>query len=72
MERFVFLMCIGTLALALAAWGAPRDRQAARSAKGKSASSAHVVSARGGGHVASRAAPMRTSRSFLLRDLISV
>lgn len=64
MKRIVFLTCIGSLALALTAWGAPRDRQAARSAKGKSASSAHVVSARGGDHVASRAAPMRTSRSF--------
>lgn len=64
MKRIVLFTCIGTLALALTAWGAPRDRQAARSAKGKSASSAHVVSARGGGHVASRATPMRTSRSF--------
>jgi hypothetical protein len=64
MKRIVLFTCIGTLALALTAWGAPRDRQAARSAKGKSASSAHVVAARGGGHVASRATPMRTSRSF--------
>jgi hypothetical protein len=63
MKRIVLLTCIGSLALALTAWGAPRDRHAARSAKGKSASSAHVVSARGSGHVASRKAPMRTSRS---------
>jgi hypothetical protein len=63
MKRIVFLTCIGSLALALTAWGAPRDRQAARSAKARSAPSAHMVSARGGGHVASRA-PMRTSRSF--------
>jgi hypothetical protein len=63
MKRIVFLTCIGSLALALTAWGAPRDRQA-RSAKGKSAPSAHTVSARGGGHVVRHAAPTRTSRSF--------
>jgi Putative peptidoglycan binding domain len=60
MKRIVFLTCIGSVALALTAWGAPKDR----SAKGKSAPSAHTVSARGGGHVAGRGAPMRTTRSF--------
>jgi hypothetical protein len=52
MKRIVLLTFIGTLALALAAWGAPREKHANRSAKGKSASSAHVVSARSGGHAA--------------------
>jgi hypothetical protein len=64
MKRIVFLTCIGSLALALTAWGAPRDRQAARSGKGKSAPSAHTVSARSGGHVVRHAAPTRTSRTF--------
>ena len=58
MKRIVFLTFIGSLALALTAWGAPRDRQATRSAKGE-ASSAHVVSARSGTH----AAKAQTSRS---------
>jgi hypothetical protein len=57
MKRIVLLTFIGSLALALTAWGAPRDRQA-RSAKGKT-SSAHVASARSGTH----AAKARTSRS---------
>jgi hypothetical protein len=60
MKRIVFLTCIGSVALALTAWGAPKDRLA----KGKSAPSAHTVSARGGGHAAGRGAPMRTTRSF--------
>ncbi len=64
MKRIVFLTCIGSLALALTAWGAPRERQAARSGKGKSAPSAHTVSARSGGHVTRHAAPTRTSRTF--------
>ena len=64
MKRIVFLTCIGSVALALTAWGAPKDRSATRSAKGKSTPSAHTVSARGGGHVARHAAPVRTSRSF--------
>ena len=65
MKRIVFLTCMGSLALALTALGAPRERQAAnRSAKSRSAPSAHVVSARTGGHVANRATPTRTSRSF--------
>src|SRR6266403_2390208 len=64
MKRIVFLTCIGSVALALTAWGAPKDRPATRSAKSKSTPSAHTVSARGGGHVARHAAPVRTSRSF--------
>jgi hypothetical protein len=60
MKRIVFLTCIGSVALALTAWGAPKDRPATKSAKGKSAPSAHTVSARGGGHVA----PTKTTRSF--------
>ena len=46
MRRILFLTCIGSLALALTAWGAPKERKATR-AKGKPA--AHAVSARGGG-----------------------
>jgi hypothetical protein len=64
MKRIVFLTCIGSVALALTAWGAPKDRPATRSAKAKSAPSAHTVSARGGTHVARHAAPVRTTRSF--------
>ncbi len=60
MKRIVFLTCIGSVALALTAWGAPKDRPANRPVKGRSAPSAHAVSARDGDH----AAPMRTARSF--------
>jgi hypothetical protein len=54
MKRIAFLTCIGALALALTAWGAPRDRQGSRPAKTKSA---QTVSARSGGHVAHARAP---------------
>jgi len=64
MKRIVFLTSIASVALALTAWGAPKDRQAAKSAKARSAPSAHTVSKSGGGHVAGHAAPVRTSRSF--------
>lgn len=60
MKRIVFLTCIGSLALALAAWGAPKGKATNRSARSGGAQSAHVVSARGGGHPAS----MRTARNF--------
>ena len=60
MKRIVLLTFIGSLALALTAWGAPREKQANRTVKSKSASSAHVVSARSGGH----AAKARTSSSM--------
>jgi len=60
MKRIVFLTCIGSVALALTASGAPKDRPGSKSAKARSAPSAHTVSARGGSH----AAPMRTARSF--------
>jgi Putative peptidoglycan binding domain len=63
MKRIVFLTCIGSLALALTAWGAPKERSATK-AKGKAAPAAHAVSAKGRGHVAARPAPKRTSRSF--------
>jgi hypothetical protein len=59
MKRIVLLTFIGSLALALTAWGAPKGKQANRAGKGKGASSAHVVSARSGGH----AAKARTSQS---------
>jgi Putative peptidoglycan binding domain len=52
MKRIVLLTFIGSLALALTAWGAPKGKQANRAGKGKGASSAHVVSARSGGHAA--------------------
>ena len=60
MKRIVFLTCIGTLTLALTAWGTPN--QPAKSAK--KPVSAHAVSTKGGGHPMSHAAPMKTSRSF--------
>ena len=44
MKRILFLTCIGSLALALTAWGAPKEKKATR-AKGKPA--AHAVSAKG-------------------------
>jgi hypothetical protein len=63
MKRIVLLTFIGSLALALTAWGAPREKHANRTAKGKSASSAHVVSARSGGHAAkARTSPRVRSR----------
>ena len=52
MKRIVLLTFIGSLALALTAWGAPREKHANRAAKSKSASSAHVASERSGRHVA--------------------
>jgi hypothetical protein len=60
MKRILFLTCIGSLALALTAWGAPRGKTAHGSARSGGARSTHVVSARGGGHTAS----MRTARNF--------
>ena len=64
MKRIVFLTCIGSLALALTALGAPRERQAARSGKAKP--TAHAVSGTRSGKVAaprvSRSTP-RVSRS---------
>ena len=62
MKRIVFLTCIGSLALALTALGAPKGKSnkgGHGSAAGGGAPSAHVVS-RGGGHAAS----MRTARNF--------
>lgn len=64
MKRIVFLTCIGSLALALTALSAPKDASTHGSERARSAPKAHAVSARGGAHVASRPAPMRTSRSF--------
>jgi hypothetical protein len=63
MKRIVFLTCIGSLALALTALGAPRDASTYGSARARSTPKAHAVSARGGAHVASRPAPMRTGFS---------
>jgi putative peptidoglycan binding protein len=57
MKRIVLLTFIGSLALVLTAWGAPREKHANRAAKSKSASSAHVVSARSGGHAAKARTP---------------
>jgi len=51
MKRIVFLTCIGSLALALTAWGAPRSKGGQGPARGGGARNAHVVSPRsGGGH----------------------
>ena len=44
MKRIVLLTCIGSLALALTTWGAPRGKEGHRSARGEDARSAHVVS----------------------------
>jgi Putative peptidoglycan binding domain len=64
MKRIVLLTCIGTLALALTASGAPREKQGSRSAKSKP--TAHEVSGARSGKVAaprvSRSAP-RVSHS---------
>ena len=66
MKRIVFLTCIGSLALALTAWGAPRGKEGDKSARGGGARSAHVVSPRsGGGHSFARV--NRTPRSSHLR-----
>lgn len=62
MKRIVFLTCIGSLALALTAWGAPNTKKQSKSAK--RAASAQTVPARGGSHAVSRAAPVRTSRGI--------
>ena len=59
MKRIMFLTCVGSLTLALTAWGAP-NKTATKSAK--RTVSAHAVSPRGGGHSMSHAAPMRASR----------
>ncbi len=63
MKHIVLLTFIGSLALALTAWGAPREKHANRAAKSKSASSAQVASARSGGHAAkARTSPRVRSR----------
>ncbi len=62
MKRIVYLTCIGSLALALTAWGAQKNKGGHESARGGSAGSAHVVSPRsGGGHSVARV--NRTPRS---------
>jgi hypothetical protein len=48
-KRIVFLTCIGSFALALTAWGAPRSKGGDGSARGEGAHSAHVVLPRRGG-----------------------
>lgn len=51
MKRIVFLTCIGSLALALAAWGAPGGKGGHGSARAGGGHSAHVASPRSGaGH----------------------
>jgi hypothetical protein len=56
MKRIVYLTCIGSLALALTAWGAQKNKGGYGSARGGGARSAHVVSPRsGGGHSIARA-----------------
>lgn len=63
MKHIVFLTCIGSLALALTALGAPKGASTHGSARARSAPKAHAVSARGGAHVASRPAPTRAGFS---------
>ena len=69
MKRIAFLTCIGTLALALTAWGAPREKQATRSAKARPAT--HAVSGGQSRHVdaprVKRSSP-RVSRNVGPRD----
>jgi hypothetical protein len=56
MKRIVYLTCIGSLALALTAWGAQKNKGGHGSAGGGGARGAHVVSPRsGGGHSVARA-----------------
>jgi hypothetical protein len=55
MKRIVYLTCIGSLALALTAWGTQKNKAGHGSARGGGARSAHVVSPRsGGGHSVAR------------------
>src|SRR5436309_926072 len=62
MKRIVFLTCIGTLALSLTALGAPNK-------PAKKTASAPAVSAKGGGHSMSHAAPMaRSAPTKMSRD----
>jgi peptidoglycan hydrolase-like protein with peptidoglycan-binding domain len=51
MRRILFLTCIGSLALALSAAGAAKDKRTHKSARGKDAQSAHVVSSKGSSQV---------------------
>jgi len=60
MKRIVLLTFIGSLALALTAFGAPQAKKATRSAKPTSTQAAHTVSAARSSHVA----PARVSRSI--------
>ena len=55
MKRIVFITCIGSLALALTALGAPKGKSAPRSGGGgHGGRTAHVMSARSSGHQVSR------------------
>lgn len=61
MKRIVFLTCMGSLALALTAFGAPKGQGGHGSARGGGARSAHVASRSGGGHAAMRTAQHRSA-----------
>jgi hypothetical protein len=63
MKRVVFLTCIGSLALALTLAGASKGKQARRATRGKSAPSAHVVSARRDSHHVASARASRPART---------
>ncbi len=52
MKHIIFLSCIGSLALALTAFGAPKSKGGHRSVRAGGGHSAHVVSRGGGGHAA--------------------
>jgi len=68
MKRIVFVTCIGSLALALTALGAPKGKSASRSAGENAGRSAHVMSARGGGlRVSPNAGHASVSRNFAAR-----
>jgi len=51
MRRILFLTCIGSLALALSAAGAAKDKRTHKSARGKDSQSAHVLSSKGSSQV---------------------
>jgi hypothetical protein len=72
MKRIAFLTCIGTLALALTAWGAPKGKTADRSARDGEARSAKWYQAKP--EATWPAAPSQPEHRevFLLRDLLSV
>jgi hypothetical protein len=67
MKRIVFFAFLGSLMLALTAWGAPKDKQQPRLAKARSAPSAHVASSKIAGHADPRRVSGRAARVAPIR-----